>query len=166
MNSNVALSVSNIIAVGVTSGLFAGLASSLTNVIITFIQRKSEKKIEVDRYLNSINDYRYKELHKFLKVISDEICRNLANNSFDNASSDNIPYSEYEVVLRNYFRAYPLLDSKYQEELSVYQDHINKGKTKDIFNEWSDFKIKLIEILEKQLGILLENKKRYGDQNK
>ena len=159
MNSNVAWSISNIVTLGVTSGLFAGVAGSLTNIFISYFQRKSEKKIEADRYLNSINDYRYKELHKFLKVISDEICRNLANNRFDSTTSENIPYSEYEVVLRNYFRAYPLLDGKHQEELSVYQKSINKGEIKYIFDQWLEFKTELIRVLEEQLVILIEKGK-------
>lgn len=159
MNNNTALSVSNIIVVGITSGLFAGLAGSLTNILITYIQRKSETKMEVDRYLNSINDYRYKELHKYLKVISDEICRNLADNRFDNTLSGKTPYSEYEVVLRNYFRAYPLLDDKYQMKLSEYRKYIEKGEITYILNAWSDFKIRLISVLEEQLVLLLEKGK-------
>ena len=99
------METSNYLTLAISSGLVAGIIATLGNILISVFEKKSERKLEAEKYANSINDYRYKELHKFLKVVLDH-------------SSDEDD-ARYHGILSNYGRAKPLLSSDLTQKLDA-----------------------------------------------
>ena len=171
------LSLPYIITIGISSGLFAGLISTLGNMLIAYFSQKNERKIETERYRNSINDYRYKEVHKYLKNICDIQSKAYAIQSREDMvklieDSNN----EYEQVMSIYRMGLPLLDKELYDILStalnevetisnalVEQVYINKEKKYDVgslISARDSFKSGLIDALQKQLVALLLHSKK------
>ena len=101
----------NYFMLAISSGLVAGIITTLGNIIIAIFEKKSEQKLEAAKYANSINDYRYKELHKFLKVVLDHY--------------QDEPDTLYKVICSNYERAKPLLSPDLAQNLDTKISHKN-----------------------------------------
>ena len=104
---SITLSFGSLVILGITSGFFVGLFSAIVNLIIAHNNQKAERNIETAKYQNSINDYRYKELHKYLKNVCDIISKEGAT----------ITQSEYQAVMSIYLRALPLFDEDIKNSL-------------------------------------------------
>ena len=171
-NANTTISFANIIILGLTSGFFAGLISSIVNLITSYLNRKHERMVEAEKYQHSINDYRYKEIHKYLKDVCEIPNKDYAVQSKDKmmklveASND-----EEERIVSIYRMSLPLLDKSLQEPLETvrndidaiskalvvyaYEDKESDYGVDDLILKRDEFRIKLIEALQKQLVVLL-----------
>lgn len=165
---NFTLSLGYIITIGISSGLFAGLVSTIGNIFIAYYNKKSEKNVENMKHQNSINDYRYKELHEYLKNVCDIQNKEYLINSKEGmlALIEN-SNNEDEKVMSIYRKAFPLLNKALQEELitarkevdtisrnlveKIYAEKDSEYGIKDLIKSRDDFKNKLIDVLQKQL---------------
>lgn len=169
MNTDtIALSLPYIITIGISSGLFAGLISTLGNILIAYFNKKTERKIEAEKYRNSINEYRYKEMHKYLKNLCD-IPSKVYTEEYKKLIEDS--NKEYEQVMSIYRKVLPLLDKELKETLIAVLNEVDtishalteflytnkevKYDTNDLIGARNSVKNKLTEILQSQLAILL-----------
>ena len=173
----ITLSLPYIITIGISSGLFAGLVGTIGNMLIAYFSQRTESRIETEKYHNSINDYRYKEIHKYIKNLCDipnKIYAVQLKNDMEKLIEDS--NSEDEKVMSIYRRGFPLLDKIFQEPLSTARNEVeeisnalveqlynNKEKkytTIDLIRARDRFRDVLIKALQDQLVVLLIRRKK------
>jgi len=164
-----------ILILAVSSGLIAGVISSLTSAIIAFFERKSEKKLEHQKYLNSLNDFRYKHLHEYLQILVDFPSFQVGDDP-DYAKTWIQQSHELQPRIRKYYiLVKPLLDKsisteleKSYEELRVLNSHYSSIYHQEtgtielditpLVRAREHFKLQLIDTVQIQLIKLLHTK--------
>lgn len=165
----------SLILIGLTSGFFAAIISTLCNLLITKINNKNSSKLEKQKYYQSINDYRYKELSRHLEKIVDII------SSFDSSYKNYMDehgslstelfikhFDEINSYLdKTYHLLHPdyskQLQEKYHEILEYEEQYLNNIEN-DNSNTYASkfivevlgFNNQLTEIIQEQLTKLLE----------
>lgn len=176
-----AISLSNILTVAITSGLVAGVITTIGNIIIAILGKNSNAKLEKEKYKNSINDYQYKELHGYLRSIV-----NLPVKTYYVDSKEKVltlvqqSNEEYQIVYSYYLRAIPLIDKdlivplesmiekidstarqlstrafdKKQKECYLVEDEQSQVSWDEIVTERDKFTNELVKAIQTQLGRL------------
>lgn len=166
----------DLVVLGITSGLVAGIIASIMDFITQLLSKKMDSRIESKKYINSLNDYRYKELSQRLYELLDH------SSSFDDktllsfaekGSLDISLYSKYDKELQTlYKKVNSLLNIDYREELENAADlltHKHKAYLEEVVQESENanasasdyvifihkFEQVLIESIQKQLAELL-----------
>lgn len=176
MNWNSILpTLKSLILIGLTSGFFAAIISTLCNLLITKINNKNSSKLEKEKYYQSVNDYRYKELSRHLEKIIDIISTfdsswksymdehdNLSVELFINHFDEINSYLDkvYHLLHPDYSKQ---LQEKYHEILDCekqYLNNIESDNPKEYASEFIvqalDFDKQLTKIIQEQLTKLLQ----------
>lgn len=165
----------SLMLIGLTSGFFAAIISTLCNLFIAKINSKNTSKLEKEKYFQSINDYRYKELSKHLEKIIDII--SIFDSSWKNHLDEHNTF-QMELIINHFDeinlyldRVYHLLDSCYSKQLQEkyheilnyekqYLNSIESNNSKSYATEFIvnvfDFDEKLPKTIREQLKKLLQ----------
>lgn len=165
-----------ILILAVSSGLVAGVISSVTSAIIAFFERKSEKKLEEQKYIYSLNDFRYKQLHEYLQILVDFPSFQVGDDP-DFAKIWVQQSHELQPKIRKYYCLIkPLLDKEVNSELEKSFEELRKMNSyySSIYHQETgtaaldisslvcareQFKVQLIDAVQIQLIKLLHTKK-------
>ncbi len=171
IGETITLSFPYIITIAITSGLFAGLISTIGNMIIAFLNNKAQAKLEKNKYLSSINDFRYKELNKNLNTLCDLPLKSyLVNTREDMEELVKASNTEYEAVMSTYKRVCPLLDEILKNQLvnsvnkidleseklvvQVFTQETNDG-VQGLLQLRDQLREELIAAIQKQISIIM-----------
>lgn len=165
----------SLILIGLTSGFFAAIISTLCNLLITKINNKNTSKLEKEKYSQSINDYRYKELSNHLEKIIDIIT--YFDSSWKNYMDEHNTFS-MELFIKHFDEINSYLDKiyhlfdpdcskmiqeKYDEILDCEEQYLRNIEN-DNSNSYAskfvvkvlDFDNKLTKIIQEQLTKLIQ----------
>ena len=174
--------MSEVFVVLLTSAVIGAFITSITNIIISFINSHKLKSIENIKRNHEIEAYRYKELYKILSNWTE------LNNSFivENKSVSQIASERLIDIFISDHRKYemmePLLSEKYKNDLIKKYEEVNaylievidlenisdyssnmeaKEKHKLLFSKFkcsaADYDNHLLNVLSSQLSELLNN---------
>lgn len=152
----------SLLLIGLTSGFFAAIISTLCNIFIAKINNKNSSTLEKEKYKQSINDYRYKELSGHLEKIIDII------SSFDsswknymdehNKLSPELFINHINKISSYLDKLYHLLDpdyskqlqEKYHEILDCEKRYLNSIENDNAISLASEFVVQVLDF-DKQL---------------
>lgn len=162
----------SLILIGLTSGFFAAIITTLCNLLITKINNKNTSKLEKEKYSQSINDYRYTELSKHLEKIIDIII--IFDSSWKsymdeyNTFSMELFIKHFDEINSYLDKIYHLLDSdyskqlqeKYYEILDCEEQYLKSIENKDSNSYASEFVVKVLDFDNKLTKIIQEQLKK------
>lgn len=165
----------SLILIGLTSGFFAAIISTICNLLIAKINHKNASNIEKEKYCQSINDYRYKELSKHLEKMIDII--SIFDSAWKNYMNEHDAFSvdlfinHFDEINSYLDKVYHLLDpdyskqlqEKYLEILNCEEQYLNNIENDNSNSYTSKFIVKVLDFdnqltktIQKQLTKLLQ----------
>lgn len=141
-NNGTIISLANFLTLAITSGLVSGIIATIGNVLISILGKRSDEKLERMKYLNSINDYRYKELAKLLDemiTVEAKFDTNKEEWALEHGGKLSFDlYDEQFKIAGQYFKKiFYLLDSVYQQKLKTERQKMFDS-AKDYLNRHLD----------------------------
>lgn len=136
------MEIKDLITLGITSGLVAGIIASITDFFIQLLSKTADAKMESKKYLNSLNDYRYKKLTENLDELL-KLATDFETKTFNVVEKEGgLPidlYFEYNKKLDKFYKkTNPILDKKYRENLKISFDTIidaHKAYLEDVITD-------------------------------
>lgn len=169
MNWNsISLTLKSLLLIGLTSGFFAAIISTVCELMVTKINSKNTSKLEKEKYRRSINDYRYKELSKHLEKLIDII--SIFDSSWKSYKDEYGVFS-MELFIKHFDeinsyldKIYHLLDSdcskqlqeKYYEILNFEEQYLENIENDNSNSYASKFVVKVLDFNNELTKIIQE----------